>query len=175
MLKKVSSYIKNVGRSVVFSMSDIITEDNKFLYEFKETNQELAKNAYNSVKNYKQTFNKLESSFKTSKVYQAADIGMRAIFEDLRTGKFYNKERIDEIQTSLGGFDMTDDFDMEEFEKSMKNKEDISGGDKAIISTLTNTSRQNAELVSGTVARSAEAMIGNQRASTKMQIGRAHV
>lgn len=167
MLSKVTDYLKNVGKSVVYATSDVLEKDNEFIYNFANTNKEVFTAAYSSVRNYRTTINKIETNFKQSKVYQAADIGIKALFEDLKTGKFYNKARAEEIAATMGGFDMSDDFDIEEFEKGLANR-DIAEGDKAVIEAVEKSTRLSGELVSDTVARSASAVISNQKASDRI-------
>ena len=168
MLGKVSSYLKNVGKSLAYATSDIVKEDASTLYSTYDTNKEVFKNVYDSVRNYKTTVRKLDSLFKSSKIYVAADIGMKAIFEDLRNGTFYNKAREEEIQMKLGGFDMSDDFDIDEFEKSIKDNKDISAGDKAVVDSITKSTRLSGELVSDTIARTSAASIAANEASTRL-------
>ena len=167
MLSKVTDYLKNVGKSVVYATSDVLEKDNEFIYNFANTNKEVFTAAYSSVRNYRTTINKIETNFKQSKVYQAADIGIKALFEDLKTGKFYNKARAEEIAATMGGFDMSDDFDIEEFEKGLANR-DIAEGDKAVIEAVEKSTRLSGELVSDTIARSASAVISNQKASDRI-------
>ena len=87
-LGKVASYLKNVGKSVGYATIEVMKGTNPSMAEFADTNRELFKEVYSATVNYKQTLKKAEVSIKRSKLYTAADTGLKAIKEDLKTGQF---------------------------------------------------------------------------------------
>lgn len=169
MLKKVTNYLRNVGKSLGYALNDVVQEDASEIKSFLDTNSHIIRDAYKAVKDYRTSVNKVESSFKNSKIYVAADIGIKAVFEDLANGTFYNKERENEIDAKYSGFDMSDDFDLEAFEKGLKERDkNLTDGDKAIVESVEKANRQSASLISDTIARTTNANIQNQRAASRL-------
>ena len=112
-LPKVTEYIKNLGRSVGYAAIDVIKEPTENISDFMETNEDLFKVVYSATKNYKQTLRTVDRSIKRSKIYEAANAVFAALKDDIKTGKFYNKEREDRFGLETFG----DDFaDFSEFE-----------------------------------------------------------
>ena len=114
-MTKVMDYMRNVGKSIVYSNADRVAEYNTTSAEFLETNSELFKSIYTSVRDYKTTINRMSNIFKNSKIYTATDIGITAIKEDIKTGKFYNKERKDaiDLKYDLGMGEDDEDFNFD--------------------------------------------------------------
>ena len=98
-------YIKNVTKSFGYAMVDVVGEMNPVIHSFTETNADLGKELYTAVKDYKGTAKKIKKSVLDSDVYEFAKNYKKNLFDDLKTGKFYNKERIDEIATKASGWD----------------------------------------------------------------------
>jgi len=171
-LKDVTSYIKNMGKSVGYSMIDVSKETAPAMAEFVDTNKELFKDVYAAVKDHKKFMEKTKALITGSKVYEAADVGLKAMKEDIRTGNFYNKARTAEFEAKYSGFNM-DDMDADDIEFSMKDDDDgsfgsveISDGDKYVGSTVESAVKASADLTSTTIARSAEYMGSVTKAST---------
>lgn len=162
-LKDVTNYIKNMGKSVGYSMIDISKETAPAMAEFVDTNKDLFKDVYAAVKDHKRLIEKTKAAITSSKIYEAADLGLKATMEDIRTGNFYNKAREAEFNEKYSGFNMDDIGDDMEF--SVKGDDDgsfstvqISDGDKYVSSTVESAVRASADLTSTTIARSAEYM-----------------
>lgn len=98
-------YIKNVTKSFGYAMVDVVGEMNPVVHSFSEANGDLGKELYQTVKDYKGTAKKIKKSVMESDVYEFAKNYKRNLFEDLKTGKFYNKERIDSIAEKASGWD----------------------------------------------------------------------
>ena len=62
--------------------------------EFVQTNAEIFKSVYNDIRHFKITLNRTATAIQNSKVYEAADVGIHAVIEDLKNGTFYNKKRM---------------------------------------------------------------------------------
>ena len=148
------NYLKNVMKSVTYAASDAVAEMNPAVAEFTSTNKEFATATYAAIKNPKQFVQKQVKAIQESKIYQAAEYGLKNIFEDLRTGNFYNKEREERDEARLGGLDADDWNDLDEFgidkdwEKNLGKDEDISAGDKAVVKSIEDS---NAAVASATV------------------------
>ena len=98
-------YIKNVTKSFGYAMVDVVGEMNPVIHSFTETNADMGKELYAMVKDYKGTAKKIKASVLESDVYEFAKNYKKNLFDDLKTGKFYNKERIDEISEKASGWD----------------------------------------------------------------------
>ena len=136
-LPKVTEYIKNLGRSVGYAAIDVIKEPTENITDFMETNEDLFKVVYSATKNYKQTLRTVDRSIKRSKIYEAANAGFAALKDDIKTGKFYNKEREDQSMNKLTeSMGLSFDFDDIDFDVDDKDVED--SGSSASDSTTTN-------------------------------------
>lgn len=176
-LPKVTEYIKNMGKSVGYAAIETITEPTENMKDFIDTNDELFKTIYAATRNYRQTLKAVDRSIKRSKVYEAATLGLKALQEDITTGKFYNKER--ENQFGMEGV-MGDDFsDFSEFESddfgndwgSEDNNEDVSESTKATIAstrTISGMISASSEAETKAIVGSAKAIADVNMASTKL-------
>ena len=111
------TYIKNVGKSLGYASIDVLKEKNPVFADFAETNGELATEMYKSVKDLKKTIKGLPNKVMESEVGKFAVTYKNNLLEDLKSGKFYNKERQDRYESEaadsmLEGLDMDvfDDF-----------------------------------------------------------------
>ncbi len=106
------TYIANIGKSVAYASVDQIKKSSPAIKEFAEQNAELGKIAYQSVADFKGTQKRIADYITKTKVAEAAVVYKKALFEDLKSGKFYNRERIDQMETrSAGSFLSMDDDD----------------------------------------------------------------
>ena len=179
-LPKVANYIKNVGKSVSLASIDYLKEIAPNTSEFLETNEDLLKEIGSSVINYRETVKKANASFKKSKVYEAYEVGKKALFEDLKTGKWYNAER----EEAMGMKAMDLEMDDMEFDDSMFSFEDTDTSDAArqsrafdaSISASTkvqaNVTARSADLVSSSIKASTSALFAqNERMMATMTSG----
>lgn len=180
MARNIAGYISNLGKSVAYSTLDKVKSMSPTAGEFTSTNAELFKTMYSNIRDYKGTYTRGMDLVKKSKVYEAADLGIKSIFEDIKTGKFYNKEREDKIASkimgfgnesdSFGSFDMGDDgFDIgDDDDFGSFDESSITTGDKVVAASIMDSSRSNAEMISMSVASSAEHITKTQKASTHL-------
>lgn len=113
-MANVMQYISNIGKSVTYATVDQLKKTSPAIQEFAEQNAELGKVLYQSVRDYKGTQKKIKDYVQNSMVGEAASVYKSALFEDIRTGKFYNRERIDKMDArAAGGLldDIGDPFD----------------------------------------------------------------
>ena len=68
MATNAAKYIGNLGKSISYSAVDKVKQMTPTASSFVETNQELFKEVYSSIKNYKVTVNRTTDWFKQSKV-----------------------------------------------------------------------------------------------------------
>lgn len=181
MATNIATYVKNLGKSVAFSTMDRIKEHTEASSSFVETNQELFADIYTSVKDYKGTFKRMESTIRQSKIYEAAELGLAMSMESIKTGEFYSKKREDYItQKALGsvadfGGDDFGDFDMgdddlgglADFDFGDEDL-DIGDGDRYLAQETDRSAAAAAGAISETIAASAKYTAQSQRIGTNM-------
>ena len=177
-MPNIAGYLANLGKSVSYSAIDKLKDMTPTTASFVETNAELFKTVYTNVRNYRVAIKRSKEYIQKSKYYEAADQMKQSIFEDLRTGAFYNKKRIDEMNvkamgsladystedvelTNNGG--SNDDVDMSFLDDDWDDSE-VS----VIASSVKDSSRKNAELISDTIVRSSEFQADVQKTSTNI-------
>ena len=178
-MKGVKNYLKNVTKSIAYASSDIIKQDlMPNVGDFLETNQEFFAAAYSIAKNPKANIKKQVNSFTESKYYEAIDYGARNIFDDLKTGKFYNKEREDNDSLKFAGSSMNIDSwnDLSEFgiddnweEQLDSNKSDsdiVTAGDKEIVKSIESSNKAVANTTANAIAAAANMNNKNSRINT---------
>lgn len=171
-LPKVANYLKNVGKSVKLVSIDYLKDIAPNTSEFLETNEDLFKEIYSATRNYKDTIKGAQTSMKNSKVYEAASTLRSSLLEDLKTGKWYNKEREDALGAKA--LDMDFDFDDDEFDMSSFTFDDEDDSDAAKTSRAfdmameastkaqAKISVRSADMISETVKASTSALFAQQ-------------
>lgn len=179
-MKGVKNYLKNVTKSIAYASSDVLKQDlMPNTGDFLETNQEFFAAAYSIAKNPKSAIKKQVNSFTESKYYEAIDYGARNIFDDLKTGKFYNKEREDNDSLKFAGSSMNvDNFnDLSEFgidddwEEQLENggksdSEIVTAGDKEIVKSIESSNKAVANTTANAIAAAASTSNKNSRINT---------
>lgn len=182
---KVQGYMYNVGKSITYAAMDKVKEMNPVLSEFSEKNNDLFKVIYKSAIDYRTTYKRGLDAIKKTKFYEAADVGLTSLKEDIMTGNLYNKERAEKYELKAMGMDMDDnsmgvdlgglddgmgDLNLDDWGSFDDNwdDEDISSdygnsaddlddtNETAITNSIEATSSANANAISMAVARSAE-------------------
>lgn len=181
-MKLVNNYLKNLTKSVAYAAADVAKEDlAPNVTSFAEDNKQFLTATYGTLRNPKSSLKKSVQAIQDSKVFQALDYGFKNAFEDLRTGKWYNKEREqrDELRLSgLGGG--TDWDDLSEFgidsdwesnlgeSKSSGRKDEITTGDLEIVGAIEDSNAAAASATVNAVIRSSEAEVKASRANMGM-------
>lgn len=173
MSKKVANYISNLGKSVAYAAVDKFGSMSPTTTQLVQSNSELFKEVTHHIINYRTTYKKSLNYFRTSKIYEAADTGITSIFEDLQSGKLWNRERIDKIQEKNMGFGEDDgftdmDFGSSEDFGSFDNNTDISKGDEMISDIISVSSQESAQMISSTIARTSKYISDTQKTSTNV-------
>ena len=183
-MNKVTSYIKNMGKSIKYSAVEEIKKNAESSSSFIETNQDLFKEVYSAARNYKRTIDIGHSAIKSSKVYAAVDAGVKAAFQDLKTGNFYNTKRIEEFENKAAGSFLSDDgfedFDMDfsfddedlnfddEETSSTSSQSQITKGDVYVGSSISKATQMSAELTANTIAKTGKFIVDANKASTSI-------
>lgn len=150
-LGKVANYIKNVAKSVVYATDDTVKNLAPAIFDYKESNAELAKGVYGAIKDYRGTYQRAVEYLQSTKVYEAGTAAARNAFDDLLTGNFYNRERANKMDAAAFGMDLDfGDDAFAELDKALSD-ENISDGDKATISTIESTAKASSSTISKSV------------------------
>jgi len=172
-MNRVNSYLKNIGKSVKYASIDVLKESAPTIASFAETNSELFKEVNDMVRQRKVLVRKTRTAMERSKVYEAAGAMKTSIFEDLKSGKLYNKDRsldaFGSMESDESGFDSGDfgDFDMDFGDGDDDLDIGVSAGDKQIASTIAEHSQASADMISNTVARTAEYIVESQKSQNE--------
>ena len=168
---KVSTYIKNVGKSFGYSVREVASEyapivasttkDLKSTVRDMKISMQEIKN--NSISNATRDFSKGENFLSNT-------------LDDLKTGKWYNQERKDKAENEMFGFDSFDfDFDDEDWgDFSDSDEVDTSSilehdemSTNQIISSMGQVGSEISKSLGYTSAKSAEYIVANNNASTR--------
>lgn len=165
-LGKVTSYLRNLGKSVIYSTHDEIAKIAPATIEYADTNAQLAKNVVYAIRDFRGTLNRTKEYIKSTKVYEAADVAFANSLDSIKTGAFYSKERENKSAEKYGGdmFKMDDfDSDFGDLDKALdfgddKSSEDsLDDSDKALIAATEGSAKANAEVVANAVIKGAKA------------------
>lgn len=178
-MANIAGYIANLGKSVAYSASDKMKKMTPATSEFVNTNGELFKSVYSNIRDYKVTYKRSVDLFQKSKIYEAGDTLKTSLFEDIKSGKLYNKEREDKMSMKMLG--MSDPGGNDGFDDSMLNfddfdysditdfeSDDFTTGDKIVSATIDSSSRKSAEMISKVTARTGEYIVESQKMSTNI-------
>ena len=167
-------YIKNVTKSFGYAMVDVVGEMSPAIKSFTESNEELGKELYASVKDWKGTVKKMKTSIVESDVYEFAKAYKDNLFDDLKNGTFYNKSRIDDYNEKISGYDdetlraeFDDMFDDEDMGLGDWDEDDLRS-DLFMADTIDDVGMKIAESNAEVTARSAEYIVKGQKESTKI-------
>lgn len=165
------TYIKNVGKSIGYASVSVFKEKNPVFADFAETNGELMVDMYKSVKDLKKNIKRLPEKIMESEYGQFGKTYLENLMDDLKTGKFYNKEREDEYMSSAAD-SFSDGLDMDVFDDFGDGDSDldISSLDDDTISSnemMDIVGEKSSTAVSTAVARSAEYIVQANAQSSK--------
>lgn len=177
-------YMKNVGKSLGYATIDVAKSYNYSSVALADSAKDLGVDLYQSIKDFKEsTFvNRSEKSFIGQLKDSVKDV-KTSIFQDLKTGNWYNQQRIKKIDSEmtndfLGGdfsFDFDDDFGDFEFEDdndgtSSVIKQQISNEQKttqSIINSMDAVGAKTSGAISMASVRSADYIVTSQKESSK--------
>ena len=172
------SYMKNLGKSITYSSIDTFKQLNPVVTSFYQTNEDIFRDSYRAIKNIKETAKTGYTKAMESPVTGLAKGYYDNLIDDLKSGRFYNKERIrrDEDAAAadyVGG----DDFGFEDFDfgdddsfsmGTTNSKEDNSGDLGLGFDDLDTVAEKSTNAVGMVMARSAQYQVEAQRQSTKI-------
>lgn len=162
----VNKYIKNVGKSVLYTTADVMKEKFDYITDFKSTNSDLMKDTYNAIKDYKTTFTRMKKSVTESDLYNAGGMAIKNLLQDIKTGDFYNKQREEEY-TNKFGVDLM--FDMDDNDFSWDDDSfDMTDGDKVIATSINKNSKISTSILSETITLGNKAVIESNKDNTSL-------
>lgn len=154
-------YLSNVAKSVKYASIDVLKELNPVITDHIETNADIAKTTYSTIKNFKSISAKAVKSLSNSQVGELAKEAKNNILEDIKKGTFYNKAREDKMFDASSA----DMFDGEDFDFNVDMSEDLD--DTAMLAeTIDNVGEKTSSAVSQVLARTAEYQVEATRQST---------
>lgn len=166
------TYIKNVGKSVGYVSFDVVKKMNPVFSDFAETNGELATDMYKSIRDIKKNAKDAPNKIMNSKYGQFAKTYLVNLKSDLKTGKFYNRERIDEAEAKAFGFDDADfdfgfDDDLDSFGISSGDDSDFFDEGPSTNEMIDIVGEKTSNAISNTMARSAEYIVQSTTESNR--------
>lgn len=177
------TYTKNVAKSVLYSGQDVVKQNTPAMESFMSTNKEVLTGLYDMAKDYRTFGKRMQQYVKSSRVYEAATEGAKAIFEDISNGTFYNKERIDRFETkAMGDMANFDDFDSSNFNMDTGDanggSDDWDFGDTDmesspnddVVAAVHLSSKDNAEAVARVSAKVGANIAATNRANTMLML-----
>ena len=177
----VSTYIKNVGKSFGYAVEDTFKEYNPVISSIHKQVKDTKSEIYETIKDFKSPDVEGGKSLIGDLKATGNDI-WNNFKSDVRTGKFYNKERAkgsDEAMAKMLGFDMSDfemDFDddwgddWDDEDSNSSSEAEISSGVKntqALIGTMDTVGAQVANTVAGATVESASYLAKNSNNNTR--------
>lgn len=152
-------YIANVGKSVKYATIDVLKDLNPVVDDIIETNQDVAKVTYSSIKNFKSLSYKAAKSLSQSQTGELAKELKKNLLEDIKNGTFYNKKR--ETTSMMDAAMNSDMFSGEDFDfEIVEDDQDFDESDTM------RASRNTVDAVSNVMARTAEYQVEATRQST---------
>lgn len=140
-----ASYAKNVAKSSGYISVNILKGLNPTMTNFITSNASSIKEMYENVKDFKNTAKTKIEEFKDSEYGKfAKEMGQNAI-EDLKSGKWYNKEREDRVMDEYmksQGFDFDDNMDAGFNWEEVDNDSSSDKSDVVTASTVTQVGNQ---------------------------------
>lgn len=166
MAVSVQKYMKNMIKSVAYSTTDVLSSKIEYVRDFKDENQEVFKEAYSAVKDYRNTYARVKKAIVNSKVMDAARAGYDSIMYSITTGDFYAKSKETEIIEKYGGNLMADmDIDDDDFDWD---NEDLSTGDKVIATAIKKNSKVGTAMTVEAIAQTGKAQMDVSKENTML-------
>lgn len=160
----VSNYLKNVSSSIKYAAIDKFKELTPAPADFVENNATMFREVRDSVtkmrsSNMKQLSNQID---KRSKIFETADTAIKNVFSDLRSGKFYNKER------EMSGDMFGDDTGFEDQDSWMNNEWNLDDDSQYLGGMMDQVGAKTTSAICNTMAQTSTAINENIKASTKL-------
>ena len=136
---RVTSYTKNLAKSFGYALGDVFKEYNPVIFNMSKEVAESSKELYQGIKSF--AFEKSSASeglLGDAKGF--VDSAWKNALDDIKSGKWYNKERAEAMESDIAkslGFDFDFDFDFDE-----DWGDDLDSTDSAIMTAETESTKQ---------------------------------
>ena len=170
-----AKYLSNVAKSVKYASIDVLKSYNPVITDMIETNEDVSKAVYTGIKNYRNLYSKTKDTIRKSEIGELAVELKHNIVADLKSGKFYNKEREEKaMNDAVMGADLGfDDADFGFGDDDLGFGDDSDMGfdeDVSIADTLDNVSAKASNAINNVSLRTAEYQVEANRQSTNAMI-----
>ena len=163
---KVQKYLANLGKSVAYTTADVLSEKFTYVKDFKNENQEVFKEAYHSIKDYRTTYARIKKTITDNKVMDAARVGFDSIVYSVTTGDFYAKNKEQEVMNKYGGNLMQGmDIDDDDFDFG---NEDVTDGDKVIATAVKKNSKLQTAITTEAIVKTGKAQMDVSKENTML-------
>lgn len=163
---KVQKYLLNMGKSVAYTASDVLSEKFEFVNDFKNENQEVFKSAYSSIKDYRTTFSRIKKTITNNKIMDAARVGFDSVLYSVTSGDFYAKEKENEVVMKYGG-NLMEGMDIDDEDFNWEN-EDLSMGDKVVATAIKKNSKISTAITTEAIVKTGKAQMDVSRENTML-------
>lgn len=171
-LPKVPEYAKKAAKSVTLAAIKAITDETEGIKDFVETNQDVLKETYSAVKNYRDTFNKAKDTVIKSSIFKDVELIIRNVKEDFKSGNWNNTDR-DYSDDILGMGDIEGEYAVDgDFAWASSDDDDDDFDDTTVRSAYSASNKVSKAISKAsysdrkTMAKNAEAITKAQMAST---------
>ena len=159
-------YLSNVTKSVKYAAIDALKDLNPIIVEGVEENADVAKVTYSSIKNFKTIVPKAAKSLADSQVGELAREAKKNLLEDLKSGKFYNRERANRVEN-----DLVESFVDDDYSEFMVNSDNDDLGfdtdsNEFLVDAMDEVGEKTSSAVGQVLARTAEYQVEATRQST---------
>lgn len=162
-----ATYLKNIGKSVGYSMIDTIKDSAPAMTAFASNNGDAIKSTYQAIRHMDKTAKQMKVKILQSEYGDVGRYALANIKDDLRSGKFYNLERKRSGDTEALkdlGFGEDDDFGFED----LANMDDFDmDGGESLESMVDLVGKKASEAVSDAVIRTTEYAVNAQTELTR--------
>lgn len=159
-------YIANVTKSVKYATIDVLKEMNPVVTDMIDTNQDVAKVTYSSIKNFKSLSAKAMKSLSQSQVGELAKDYKKNLLEDIKNGTFYNKKRQERVDAEISNSDAWSIDESEFLIDDSDSFDDEVSSDEFLVDSIDDTAERATSAVSQVLARTSEYQVEATRQST---------
>lgn len=173
-------YVKNVSMSAGYVMKESLKEYNPVISQFADTNKDAVKEITAAVGNYKKILREGKEAAANSEYTKIAKETVSNILEDLKTGKFYNKERAQKAEESMtasfmGDFDMSFDDSFDDWNNIDEDFGSDGDNDSLTLSGMDGVGERIATATGRAVIHSTDYAVKAGRANTKTILAHADI
>ena len=177
--KRITSYMKNVARSFGYMLGDAFSEYNPVIKTIAKESKETTESIYNSIKEINFNGGSIDEKGLKGQITSSINDVWNNLKEDISTGNWYNKERMDAADSQLAkamglDFDMDFDFDMDDWgdEDDESSSDDFSmdNDDRntaATINAMDIVGSNVANSISSATAESADYIVKSNNQATR--------